>query len=49
MFFGSLMILTNIKRMRSLLTTSLIMTIVSLSAQMTPEEVVQKQLDTYND
>ena len=35
--------------MRSLLTTSLIMTIVSLSAQMTPEEVVQKQLDTYND
>ncbi|MFK7812145.1 MAG: nuclear transport factor 2 family protein [Maribacter sp.] len=34
--------------MKSILTFSLILTIASLSAQMTPEEVVQKQLETYN-
>lgn len=34
--------------MKNLLTFFLILTTVSLSAQMTPEEVVQKQLETYN-
>ena len=33
---------------KSILTLSLILTTVSLSAQMTPEEVVQKQLESYN-
>ncbi len=34
--------------MKNLLPFFLILTTVSLSAQMTPEEVVQKQLETYN-
>jgi len=34
--------------MKSVLSISLILSIVTLSAQMTPEEVVQKQLETYN-
>jgi len=34
--------------MKSILALSLILTTLSLSAQMTPEEVVQKQLETYN-
>ncbi len=33
---------------KSLLTLCLFLTLVSLSAQMTPEEVVQKQLESYN-
>lgn len=34
--------------MRPLLILSLVLTTLSISAQMTPEEVVQKQLETYN-
>ena len=34
--------------MKSLLTLSLVITMASISAQMTAEEVVQKQLETYN-
>ena len=34
--------------MNSILTLSLLLTIASLSAQMTPEKVVQKQLEAYN-
>lgn len=34
--------------MKSRLTLFLILTTISLAAQMTPEEVVQKQLETYN-
>ena len=34
--------------MKAILTLSLMLTLVSISAQMTPEEVVQKQLETYN-
>lgn len=35
--------------MRSIITFSLVLSIASLTAQMTPEEVVQKQLESYND
>ena len=34
--------------MKNIVTLSLFLTTLSLSAQMTPEEVVQKQLETYN-
>ncbi len=34
--------------MKTVVVLSLILTTISLSAQMTPEEVVQKQLETYN-
>lgn len=34
--------------MKCILTFSLILTTLSLSAQMTPEQVVQKQLESYN-
>lgn len=34
--------------MKSIVTLTLVLTIVSLSAQMTPEKVIQKQLEAYN-
>lgn len=34
--------------MKSIFTLTIFLTIATLSAQMTPEEVVQKQLETYN-
>lgn len=34
--------------MKIIFTLCIFLTIVSLSAQMTPEEIVQKQLETYN-
>lgn len=48
MYYGSLRTLESIESMKSIVTIFTLLMFISLSAQMTPEEVVQKQLETYN-